>query len=108
MSVVLSWYSLISSTTDIHDITEILLKVALNTITLTLYIYTYSIVNSGAYRIINGTCAHEDQSKSTLAAEDKCPVLRDLDLPCTFTHGNVSQASLCLLLLSLILFSIIY
>ena len=65
-------------------------------------------MNSGAYMIINGTCAHRDQSKSTLAAEDKCPVLRDLDLPCTFTHGNVSQASVFLLIFSLILFSIIH
>ncbi|XP_063400495.1 voltage-dependent calcium channel subunit alpha-2/delta-2-like [Mytilus trossulus] len=58
---------------------------------------TRSIVNSGAHRIINGTCAHEDHSTSTLAAEEKCPVLRDLDLKCAYTHGNVCQISMILL-----------
>lgn len=57
----------------------------------------FSIVNSGAHRIINGTCAHEDHSTSTLAAEEKCPVLRDLDLKCAYTHGNVCQISMFLL-----------
>ena len=39
------WFSLVSSTnkTDYHDITEILLKVALNTITLTLPIKSVTL-----------------------------------------------------------------
>ena len=48
-SVVFSGYStLVSSTnkTDQHDIAEILLKVALNTITLTLYVFSVSVGTS--------------------------------------------------------------
>jgi hypothetical protein len=49
------WFSPVSSTnkTDRHDITEILLKVALNTITLTpnpnIYIYMYHYVFVGTW-----------------------------------------------------------
>ncbi|XP_069125986.1 LOW QUALITY PROTEIN: voltage-dependent calcium channel subunit alpha-2/delta-2-like [Argopecten irradians] len=51
---------------------------------------TRSIVNSGAYRIINGTCAHEDKSTSTLAQQGRCPATRDLVLPCKFVSGASS------------------
>jgi len=47
-SVVFYQDTLVSSThkTDIHDIAEILLKVALNTITLTLYVFSVSVGTS--------------------------------------------------------------
>ena len=48
----------------------------------------FSIVNSGAYRIINGTCAHTDSSTSTLAQEGKCPVLRDVTMACKFNTAS--------------------
>ncbi|CAI9736897.1 Hypothetical predicted protein [Octopus vulgaris] len=46
-----------------------------------------SIVNSGAYRIINGTCAHEDTSSSTLAEDGKCPPLKNIKMPCAYIAG---------------------
>ncbi|GFS22462.1 voltage-dependent calcium channel subunit alpha-2/delta-2-like, partial [Elysia marginata] len=45
---------------------------------------TRSVVNSGAYLIINGTCAHKDTSKSTLRDMGKCPRLSDVPLKCGF------------------------
>ena len=53
-----------------------------------------SVVDSGAYRIINGTCEHEEFSKVTLAGQNKCPALRNLKLPCKFTTGVVHKASI--------------
>ncbi|KAI0209872.1 hypothetical protein LSAT2_005466 [Lamellibrachia satsuma] len=58
-----------------------------------------SIVNSGAYRIINGTCAHTSASTSNLAEEGKCPQLRDINVPCTYTTACFNRASHLLLLL---------
>lgn len=52
-----------------------------------------SVVNSGAYRIINGTCAHEDTSSSSLAEDGKCPPLRNIVLDCTYTTGVCFKAS---------------
>jgi voltage-dependent calcium channel alpha-2/delta-3 len=72
--------------------------------------YIYSIVNSGAYRIINGTCAHTDSTTSTLAQADKCPRLRDIDIDCRYNAASRFQTrcvfqilplSVCLLLLLL-------
>lgn len=62
-----------------------------------------SIVNSGAYRIINGTCAHEDTSLSTLAEQGRCPALRDLDLQCKYQTGHTSIPPIWLILASLII-----
>ena len=53
----------------------------------------FSIVNSGAYRIINGTCAHSEVGGATLAEEGKCPTLRDIDIPCAFTAAGALRAS---------------
>ncbi|XP_074641618.1 voltage-dependent calcium channel subunit alpha-2/delta-2-like [Tubulanus polymorphus] len=47
-----------------------------------------SIVNSGAYRIINGTCAQRESSQQSLRAQGKCPLLREFDVKCYFQHGN--------------------
>jgi len=44
-------------------------------------------VNSGAYRIINGTCAHTDTSTSTLAQNGKCPELRNIEIPCDYNSA---------------------
>ena len=51
-------------------------------------------MDSGAYRIINGTCEHEEFSKVTLAGQNKCPALRNLKLPCKFTTGVIHKASI--------------
>ncbi|XP_067678444.1 voltage-dependent calcium channel subunit alpha-2/delta-2-like [Haliotis asinina] len=64
---------------------------------------TRTIVNSGAYRIVNGTCAHEETSHATLAEEDKCPALRDLPLKCQYTTASSLTASLFLILGALVL-----
>ena len=61
----------------------------------------YSIVNSGAYRIINGTCAHSDSSTSTLAQEGKCPELRDIDLKCNFNSATKQQPWLHTILMTI-------
>ncbi|XP_005108179.1 voltage-dependent calcium channel subunit alpha-2/delta-2 [Aplysia californica] len=49
---------------------------------------TQSVVNSGAYRIINGTCAHKDTSESTLRDQGKCPKLNDVPLKCRYNTGT--------------------
>ena len=66
----------------------------------------FSIVNSGAYRIINGTCAHEETPTVTLAGQNKCPALRDLELPCTYTTGCIHTGSIWLLCFLLIIMQI--
>ena len=55
-----------------------------------MYPLFHSVVNSGAYRIINGTCAHKDTSTSTLAEEGKCPALRDIKIPCEYNSSPFS------------------
>ncbi|XP_064625749.1 voltage-dependent calcium channel subunit alpha-2/delta-2-like isoform X2 [Lineus longissimus] len=47
-----------------------------------------SIVNSGAYRIVNGTCAHQETSASSLAQQERCPVLRDIELDCDYNKSS--------------------
>ncbi|XP_052254694.1 voltage-dependent calcium channel subunit alpha-2/delta-2-like isoform X2 [Dreissena polymorpha] len=64
---------------------------------------TRSVVNSGAYRIINGTCDHMESSTVTLAGQNKCPSLRDLKLPCRFTTGTTHTASLGMIGITLLL-----
>ncbi|XP_041357381.1 VWFA and cache domain-containing protein 1-like [Gigantopelta aegis] len=64
---------------------------------------TRSIVTSGAYRIINGTCAHKEHSKKTLAQENKCPRLHDLDLQCKYQRGSSITSSIILVIISLVL-----
>ncbi|ELU06451.1 hypothetical protein CAPTEDRAFT_215114 [Capitella teleta] len=66
-----------------------------------------SIVNSGAYRIINGTCDHTDSTTETLDEQGKCPLLLDIDIPCMFQTGCQHHTPwllfICLLLFSHIL-----
>ncbi|XP_050400585.1 voltage-dependent calcium channel subunit alpha-2/delta-2 [Patella vulgata] len=64
---------------------------------------TRSVVNSGAYRIINGTCAHEDDTTSTLAQRGKCPVLKNITMPCTYTAANQISVSHFLLITAILL-----
>ncbi|ESO88121.1 hypothetical protein LOTGIDRAFT_165858 [Lottia gigantea] len=66
-----------------------------------------SVVNSGAYRIINGTCAHEDDSSSTLADQGKCPALLDIEMKCAYTTASGLQLSLYLFVSSVIIALII-
>ena len=47
-----------------------------------------SVVNSGAYRIINGTCAHKETSETTLKEEGKCPKLNTANLKCKYNTGS--------------------
>ena len=49
------------------------------------FVLNFSVVNSGAYRIINGTCAHKETSSTTLQEEGKCPELNQrVKLHCRF------------------------
>ena len=60
------------------------------------------IVNAGAYRIINGTCADEGSDATTLLEQNKCPQLRDIDVPCDYQAGVTSSPSF--ILISTVLF----
>lgn len=74
-----------------------------------LYFIHSSIVNSGAYRIINGTCAHEESSTVTLAGQNKCPKLRDLKLPCGFNSAiTQSSFSIKLLVFAVSIYLVVY
>ncbi|PVD23318.1 hypothetical protein C0Q70_16586 [Pomacea canaliculata] len=64
---------------------------------------TRSVVNSGAYMIVNGTCAHEDTSETTLAQQNRCPKLRDIPIKCAFTTASSTTVNLLLLLSTLLL-----
>ncbi|CAF2409931.1 unnamed protein product [Rotaria sp. Silwood2] len=55
-----------------------------------------SIVDAGAFRIINGTCAHKIEKMSSLYEESKCPVLRDVQIECKYNGINKQQLSLVL------------
>ncbi|XP_070196192.1 voltage-dependent calcium channel subunit alpha-2/delta-2-like [Littorina saxatilis] len=59
---------------------------------------TRSVVNSGAYRIVNGTCAHEDTTETTLAQQNMCPDLRDISIKCSFLTASSMTASGLLIL----------
>ncbi|CAF4718256.1 unnamed protein product, partial [Rotaria sp. Silwood1] len=43
-----------------------------------------SIVDAGAFRIVNGTCAHKIEKRSSLFEENKCPTLRDVEIECAY------------------------
>ncbi|CAM4802211.1 unnamed protein product [Rotaria magnacalcarata] len=55
-----------------------------------------SIVDAGAFRIINGTCAHKIEKMSSLYEENKCPPLRDIQIECKYNGTNIQQLSLVL------------
>lgn len=69
---------------------------------------TRSIVNSGAYRIINGTCNQASKSSRTLAEEGKCPKLSDKDLMCIYTTATPLTSTPVLILLTLFCTYLIY
>lgn len=71
-------------------------------IQLILYMALFSsIVNSGAYRIINGTCNQASKSSRTLAEDGKCPKLSDKDLMCIYTTATPLTSTPVLVLLTL-------
>ncbi|XP_070555607.1 voltage-dependent calcium channel subunit alpha-2/delta-2-like [Ptychodera flava] len=63
---------------------------------------TNSISGTGAFRIINGTCAHTDEQAS-LALEQKCPVIKDINVACTYLTASTTSVDKLLLLLSIVL-----
>ncbi|XP_033124937.1 voltage-dependent calcium channel subunit alpha-2/delta-1-like [Anneissia japonica] len=58
---------------------------------------TNSIAGTGAFRIVNGTCAHNDEKRS-LAQQDKCPRINDIDIPCFYNGADTIKKTLFLLL----------
>lgn len=52
-----------------------------------------SVVDAGAFRIINGTCSHKIEKMSSLFDEKKCPALRDVQMECKYnrTERNLSS-----------------
>ena len=66
-------------------------------------------MNSGAYRIINGTCSHTASAGLTLSEMGKCPVLRDIDIQCYYnTAGAVSGRNTVVLFTFVMIRSIIH
>ena len=51
---------------------------------------TRAAVDSGAYKIVNGTCAHEDFQTETLRDQNRCPELRNLKLQCSYNIATPS------------------
>lgn len=46
-----------------------------------------SIVDAGAFRIINGTCAHKIEKLTSLHDDGKCPVLKNIDIECKYNSS---------------------
>ena len=66
------------------------------------------MVNSGAYRIVNGTCAHEDTTRTTLAQQNMCPDLREIDIKCTFTAASGMTATVLVVLCGVVAFLVAF
>ncbi|XP_030839369.1 voltage-dependent calcium channel subunit alpha-2/delta-3-like [Strongylocentrotus purpuratus] len=47
---------------------------------------TNKVSATGAFRIINGTCAHTDD-KVSLVMQNKCPIIRDVNIPCKYNSA---------------------
>ncbi len=62
----------------------------------------YRVSADGAFRIINGTCAHTDE-KRPLAEENKCPVMKDQEIKCAFNSSNRLHAHCWAQFLALVL-----
>ncbi|PIK39898.1 hypothetical protein BSL78_23247 [Apostichopus japonicus] len=62
---------------------------------------TNRVAATGAFRIINGTCAHTDD---TVPMKDrgKCPKVEEIKMPCMYTAASDHPPSLLLLLLLLL------
>lgn len=56
-----------------------------------------SIVDAGAFRIINGTCAHKVEKVSSLYDANKCPALRDVQIECKYNRTHKRHYSLVLI-----------
>ncbi|XP_071499643.1 voltage-dependent calcium channel subunit alpha-2/delta-3-like [Diadema antillarum] len=53
---------------------------------------TNRVSATGAFRIINGTCAHTDD-KIPLVSQNKCAIIRDVTIPCEFNVAPPIQIS---------------
>ncbi|CAH1252963.1 CACNA2D2 [Branchiostoma lanceolatum] len=56
------------------------------------------IADSGAFRIINGTCAHTDD-QNTLARPRKCPIVKDINIPCSYNTGTSTHFSFTVMIM---------
>ncbi len=52
---------------------------------------TKNIVNSGNFQLINGTCAHQDLTSKTMREENRCPSLKNIEIPCKFNKAISSK-----------------
>ncbi len=62
-----------------------------------------SIVDAGAFRIINGTCAHKIEKMSSLYDENKCPILQDVEIDCKYNRTNHQELSIIILIFYIII-----
>jgi len=58
-----------------------------------------SIVDAGAFRIINGTCSHKIEKISSLQEENKCPALQDVQIECKYSCTSHLQSSIVVIFL---------
>ena len=56
-----------------------------------------SIVDAGAFRIINGTCAHKIEKTTSLYEQNKCSALQNVQIECKYNCANHQYLSLILI-----------
>ncbi|KAL3318708.1 hypothetical protein Ciccas_002628 [Cichlidogyrus casuarinus] len=57
------------------------------------------VVASGAHRIINGTCAHNDTEAITLKEKKMCPVLEPVQLDCRYNGAIIIESAFSMTIL---------
>ncbi|CAF0843774.1 unnamed protein product [Adineta ricciae] len=67
-----------------------------------------SIVDAGAFRIINGTCAHKTEKLSSLYGENKCPALREVEIECKYNQTSRPQFSLIFIFSILLCYKLLF
>ena len=67
-----------------------------------------SIVDAGAFRIINGTCAHKTEKLSSLYGENKCPALREVEIECKYNQTNRPQLSFIFIFSILLCYKLLF
>jgi len=45
------------------------------------------VYDAGAFRIVNGTCAHIE-TQTSLKKKEKCPALKNVDIKCSYNVAN--------------------
>jgi hypothetical protein len=72
--------------------------------------YIYSIVNSGNFQLINGTCEQEETLQPTMKDQSRCPELRNITIECDFSlaYSNFSNSFIYLYIMSNLFYAILF